>query len=247
MKELKNMKGITLVSLVITIIVLIILAAVSINLTIGTDGIITRAKEAAENMEIAALEEQEMLNTLYDSFEGDVVIGDTVSSNKFKELKQQYDALTQEHTNFKTQIAQAITNKGVETSSQDSVETMVSNIGEIKTSGEVELAISKVWDKGTGPENAIIGEDTNYQWQNTSTTINENNTFYVQSAETNCIYAKKPGTYLTYYLFANATPTYSIVTVTEEQISSAINNRVELVKILANRGSADYVIMAVKQ
>ena len=67
MKELKNMKGITLVSLVITIIVLIILAAVSINLTIGTDGIITRAKEAAENMEIAAKEEQEMLNSLYGS------------------------------------------------------------------------------------------------------------------------------------------------------------------------------------
>ena len=67
MKEVKNMQGITLVSLVITIIVLIILAAVSINLTIGSDGIITRAKEAAENMEIAAKEEQEMLNSLYGS------------------------------------------------------------------------------------------------------------------------------------------------------------------------------------
>ena len=131
MKELKNMKGITLVSLVITIIVLIILAAVSINMTIGTDGIITRAKQAAENMEIAALEEQEMLNSLFDSFEGDVIIGDTVPSNKFVELKAKYDALNTEHTDFKTQIAEAITNKGVETSSTDSVETMVSKIGSI--------------------------------------------------------------------------------------------------------------------
>ena len=69
MKELKNMKGITLVSLVITIIVLIILAAVSINLTIGTDGIITRAKDAAENMEIAAVEEQTRLNELYEQLD----------------------------------------------------------------------------------------------------------------------------------------------------------------------------------
>ena len=67
MKVLKNMEGITLISLVITIIVLIILAAVSISLVFDEDGIITRAKEAAENMEIAAKEEQEMLNSLYGS------------------------------------------------------------------------------------------------------------------------------------------------------------------------------------
>ena len=65
MKELKNMKGITLVSLVITIIVLIILAGVSIAIVFDEDGIITRAKKAAENMEIAAVEEQEMLNSFF--------------------------------------------------------------------------------------------------------------------------------------------------------------------------------------
>jgi len=130
MKELKNMKGITLVSLVITIIVLIILAAVSINLTIGTDGIITRAKEAAENMEIAALEEQEMLNTLYGQLDGSVENGG-LSYDKIAQLKEQYDNLNTEYTDFKTQIAEAITNKGVETSSTDSVETMVSKIGSI--------------------------------------------------------------------------------------------------------------------
>lgn len=65
---IKSIKGITLVSLVITIIVLIILAAVTINLTIGSDGIITRAKNAKENMELAAIEEQESLNQLYEQF-----------------------------------------------------------------------------------------------------------------------------------------------------------------------------------
>ena len=130
MKELKNMKGITLVSLVITIIVLIILAAVSINLTIGTDGIITRAKEAAENMEIAALEEQVRLNELYEQLDSGAVGGGT-SYDKIAELKTKYDQLNAKYTDFKTQIAQAITNKGVETSSTDSEETMVANIGNI--------------------------------------------------------------------------------------------------------------------
>lgn len=42
----KEEKGITLVALVITIIVLIILAGIAINMTIGENGIFTRAKEA---------------------------------------------------------------------------------------------------------------------------------------------------------------------------------------------------------
>ena len=114
MKELKNMKGITLVSLVITIIVLIILAAVSINLTIGSDGIITRAKEAAENMEIAAVEEQEMLNSLYDIFEGDVVVGSSVSVNKFNQLKTEYENYMQgiDSESERSSKAQVHTNSG---------------------------------------------------------------------------------------------------------------------------------------
>ena len=42
----KNNKGITLVALVVTIVVLLILAGVSINLVLGDNGIITKAKEA---------------------------------------------------------------------------------------------------------------------------------------------------------------------------------------------------------
>ena len=42
----KEMKGITLVAQVVTIVVLLILAGVSINLVLGDDGIITKAKEA---------------------------------------------------------------------------------------------------------------------------------------------------------------------------------------------------------
>ena len=46
---MKSQKGITLVSLVVTIIILIILAGVSINILLGNEGIITKARHAKEN------------------------------------------------------------------------------------------------------------------------------------------------------------------------------------------------------
>ena len=54
----KEMKGITLVALVITIVVLLILAGVSINTVLGDDGIIKKAKEAAEATKQASAEEE---------------------------------------------------------------------------------------------------------------------------------------------------------------------------------------------
>ena len=46
--SLRNGKGITLVALVVTIVVLLILAGVSINLVLGENGLIEKAKEAKE-------------------------------------------------------------------------------------------------------------------------------------------------------------------------------------------------------
>ena len=62
---MKKDQGITLISLVVTIIVLIILAGISINLILGQDGIINKAKQAKQNMELATIEEQEQLNEIY--------------------------------------------------------------------------------------------------------------------------------------------------------------------------------------
>ena len=45
----QNQKGITLIALVITIIVLLILAGITINLTVGQNGILNRAQEAGKN------------------------------------------------------------------------------------------------------------------------------------------------------------------------------------------------------
>ena len=68
---MKNDKGITLVALVVTIIVLIILAGISINLVLGDNGIITIAKKAKENTELAKIQEETELNELYYQLEAE--------------------------------------------------------------------------------------------------------------------------------------------------------------------------------
>ncbi len=69
---MKNSKGITLVALVVTIIVLIILAGISINLVLGDNGIITIAKKAKENAELAKTEEETALNRLYEQTDNEL-------------------------------------------------------------------------------------------------------------------------------------------------------------------------------
>ncbi len=85
-------KGITLVALVVMIIVLIILAGVSINLVLGTEGIITTAKRAKENIEYAQIEEQRKLNELYIQIEeNDVEVGGEIEKlNDFKKAIADY-------------------------------------------------------------------------------------------------------------------------------------------------------------
>lgn len=55
MKKLKSAKWITLIALVITIIVQIILAGVSLNIVLGNNGIITRARETKNNYKKAII------------------------------------------------------------------------------------------------------------------------------------------------------------------------------------------------
>ena len=75
MKErLKNSKGITLIALIITIIILIILAGISISILTGQDGLINKAKQGTQNYQNAAIEEQAMLNNLFDDFTTGVAI-----------------------------------------------------------------------------------------------------------------------------------------------------------------------------
>ena len=98
---MKNQKGVTLVALVVTIIVLIILAGISIKLLLGDNGIITIAKKAKENTELAKIEEETELNELYTQLENN---GGTSGGNI-------YDSIAK-LTEFKTAIANAIDEAG---------------------------------------------------------------------------------------------------------------------------------------
>ena len=60
-EQRREEKGITLVALVVTIIVLIILAGVTLNIVLDNDGIINKAKQAAEDYENSQKEEEELL------------------------------------------------------------------------------------------------------------------------------------------------------------------------------------------
>ena len=90
----RNEKGITLVALVVTIIILIILAGVSINLLVGQDGLISRAKLAKEQYENAAQDEQNKLNELYERLAGNWSEGEEEENNQLPVLTADTEAGT---------------------------------------------------------------------------------------------------------------------------------------------------------
>ena len=61
---IKENKGITLVALVITVIILLILAAITLGVVLGENGLIEKAKTGADSYKIAAEEEGEYLNEI---------------------------------------------------------------------------------------------------------------------------------------------------------------------------------------
>ena len=62
-EKIKSKNGITLIALVISIIVMLILAGVSLNATIGDNGIITQAQNTKYTQSVATI--QEYLNQFY--------------------------------------------------------------------------------------------------------------------------------------------------------------------------------------
>ena len=98
---MRKEKGITLVALVVIIIVLIILVGISINLVLGDNGIITIAKRAKENIELAKIEEETELNELYTQLETEGSSSGNLAYDSIAKL-----------TEFKTAIANAIDEAG---------------------------------------------------------------------------------------------------------------------------------------
>ena len=118
---MRKESGITIITLAVIIIVMIILAGVSLNMTIGDNGLISQSQKTRENIELAQEEGQERLNSLYADMDndgdGDFDISEIEAIEKLE--------------NFRKVIATAITNEGVSTASTDSAETMAENIGKI--------------------------------------------------------------------------------------------------------------------
>ena len=61
-KVIKRAKGVTMLALVVTIIVLLILAAITLSLAVGENGIIKRAKLARDKAKNASIAEEEAMN-----------------------------------------------------------------------------------------------------------------------------------------------------------------------------------------
>ena len=147
---MKKENGVTLVALVVTIIVLIILAGISINLVLGDNGIITIAKKAKENTELAKTDEETQLNELYTQLE-------TEGSNSGN---LPYDSIAK-LTEFKTAIANAIEEAGgVKTEISAKTSVFANNIkGILKEATKNATATSEDIAKGkTAYVNGILIE-----------------------------------------------------------------------------------------
>ena len=104
---MKKEKGITLVALVVSIIILIILAGISINTLIGDNGIITKAKQAKQNITLAGEAEAMQLNQLYYELETGGELTEDEESTKKDEiislLQKQVEELQKQVANLQTQ------------------------------------------------------------------------------------------------------------------------------------------------
>ena len=83
----RNEKGITLIALVVTIVVLLILATVTINMTMNSNGIFGRAKNATDTYKKAEANEVSSLNGIDDAI-GDVVKGINSPVGKYKDTQE---------------------------------------------------------------------------------------------------------------------------------------------------------------
>ncbi|MFR5190791.1 MAG: hypothetical protein ACLTEH_06130, partial [Clostridia bacterium] len=105
---MKQNKGITLVALVVTIITILILAGISINTLVGDNGIITKAKQAKQNITLAGEAEAIQLNQLYYELETGEQMTEDEEGNKKDEiislLQKQIEELKKQVTDLQVQI-----------------------------------------------------------------------------------------------------------------------------------------------
>ena len=130
--KIQENKAITLIALVITIIILIIIAGVTINLSVGENGIFNKAKYAQEEYSNSTVYEQEKLNELYSQLfvatNDDAQI--TISVKDLNNLIQQKvdesnKSTLEEISKLNARVAQ-IEQNGVSTVSLERIDTLTS-------------------------------------------------------------------------------------------------------------------------
>ena len=108
MRRLKNTRGITLIALVVTIVVLLILAAVSISMLGGENGIITQAQESKDKTEQAKVQEivNLAINTLISNNMGskDGITPKDIADKINEEYSQYENVYAEDEANFPTKI-----------------------------------------------------------------------------------------------------------------------------------------------
>ncbi len=115
--KLKNNKGVTLIALVVTIVILIILAAVSMTMVLGNNGIFTQAQKGANSMASAEANTQEGFNSM--SAEIDKIISGSGSSEQPQPPEQPKETIEEsknsgkEFTAPKTEVTDSKGNKVV--------------------------------------------------------------------------------------------------------------------------------------
>ena len=97
MKQVKKESAVTLIALVVTIVILIILAAVSINMVLGDQGIFKKAQEGANSMHDAEVNTQMAFNSITDEMDK-IIAGTNIQTPQIKEEKpnapEQIDGMT---------------------------------------------------------------------------------------------------------------------------------------------------------
>ena len=91
-EQITSQNAITLIALIITIVILLILAAVTINLTMGENGIFKIAQDATIQYEIAEIKEQIMTEILGKQAENQ----GNISDESLKQILEKYGTLSEE-------------------------------------------------------------------------------------------------------------------------------------------------------
>ncbi len=97
MKQTRKEQAITLIALVVTIVILIILAAVSINMVLGDQGIFKKAQEGANSMHDAEVNTQMAFNSITDEMDK-IIAGNSTQNPELRQdtpnAPEQIDGMT---------------------------------------------------------------------------------------------------------------------------------------------------------